>query len=303
MRLLEWLSFKRRRYLTKLNEQVALDYVAPKFENERGIVYCAGGTRYFTCAVLSLYALRKSGCVLPVEFWYLGDDEMTTGMKTLCDKFEIKHVDAFKICRGNGQSPDFLGQGSSRPFEIKPLAILYSEFKEVLYLYADIVPARNPTYLFDDARYKAKGAIFWPDFKHKHKEWLPPRSWKVFGLEYREELDFESDQILVDKEKCFKELNITLWVNINSGFYYNYFYGDKSSFHLVWRKCGREYCMNNAPPGWKWNAILQYDLDNNLLFQHLTNGKEFLEQGDLPPDFINHDMVREGYEVLKNNGL
>ena len=41
----------------------------------RGIVIPAGGQTYFTNAWVCLNMLRRSGCTLPVEFWYLGPSE------------------------------------------------------------------------------------------------------------------------------------------------------------------------------------------------------------------------------------
>ena len=47
----------------------------------RGIVICAGGTKYFTCAWVCASMLRRAGCELPIEFWYLGDYELNAEMR------------------------------------------------------------------------------------------------------------------------------------------------------------------------------------------------------------------------------
>lgn len=48
-------------------------------------------------------------------------------------------------------------------FESKPFAIQWSRFAEVLYLDADNVPGRDPTFLSDTPQYAQCGAISWPD--------------------------------------------------------------------------------------------------------------------------------------------
>ena len=42
----------------------------------RGIVICAGGVRYFLCSWVCINMLRRQGCELPIELWYLNSAEM-----------------------------------------------------------------------------------------------------------------------------------------------------------------------------------------------------------------------------------
>ena len=51
-----------------------------------------------------------------------------------------------------------------KSYRIKAAALLFSQFKEVLFLDADIVSVEDPTFLFELKEYKETGAIFWPDF-------------------------------------------------------------------------------------------------------------------------------------------
>src|SRR3979411_951574 len=58
-----------------------------------GIVIVAGGTRYFTCAWVCLAMLRRVlSCMLPIEVWYLGPDEMSPHMKKLLERFDVECV-------------------------------------------------------------------------------------------------------------------------------------------------------------------------------------------------------------------
>ena len=287
-------------YLARLNDLVRKTYNPPSFGLDKGIIYCAGGVEYFKCAFASAYALRKLGCNLPIQFWHIGDNEINAEMRQLCSNYNIECVNAVNVCKHNGLGINFFGQKAHKKFEIKPLSILFTNIRQVLFIDADNIPVKDPTYLYDDNRYKEHGSIFWPDFDNrdgKYLEWLPERSWKAFGMNHRKELDFETGQILVDKSKCYKELCITLWVNMHSKFFYNYMHGDKSSFHLVWRKCNKNYYINNKPPGWKWQCLLQYDPDNNLIFQHACHGKKQICDGNVPAEIVNHQLINEAAKV------
>src|SRR5206468_3920334 len=41
----------------------------------RGIVICGGGMKYFTNAWVCIKMLRRLGCRLPIQFWFLGRGE------------------------------------------------------------------------------------------------------------------------------------------------------------------------------------------------------------------------------------
>src|SRR5699024_4062660 len=41
---------------------------------DKGIVMCAGGIKYFTCCWVAIKILRNTGCPLPIESWYAGNE-------------------------------------------------------------------------------------------------------------------------------------------------------------------------------------------------------------------------------------
>jgi hypothetical protein len=263
----------------------------PKYKYEKGIVIGAGGAKYFGCGFACFYVLRKLGCQLPVEFWYLDEYEMDNKMKEVCDIFGIKYINAHKYCAKNNIDPRILNG-----WELKPLSTLHSDFKETLYLDADNIPARDPTYLFENEEYLKTGAIFWPDLPPgKRKEWLPEICWHNVGIEYRDEPDFETGQYLINKEKCYKELKLALWMNEHSDWFYKFVYGDKSTFHLAWRKCGSDYCIPKRAAGWRRPCILQYDPNGDLVFQHACQGKEVMFAGTGPNNQLNHALIKDAY--------
>lgn len=276
-----------------MDQLIEQTFTIPPHKYERGIVIGAGGAKYFGCAFACFYILRKLGCDLPIEFWYLDEYEMDNNMKELCNIFNIKYINAQKFCIENNISPRILNG-----WELKPFSTLYSNFKEVLYLDADNIPSKDPTYLFYLPQYQNLGSIFWPDLPpSRRKEWMPSIVWENVGLLYRDEPDFETGQYLINKEKCIRELNLTMWMNEHSDWFYKFVYGDKSTFHLAWRKCNTEYAIPSRKAGWRHPCILQYDLSGDLVFQHACQGKELMFSGTGPTNHFNHHLIKEAHDL------
>lgn len=292
-----WQSFPvvQAAHIKMLNELVAQTFTTPQYHSKRGIVIGAGGAKYFGCGFACFWTLRHLGCTLPVEFWILGEHEIDRNMLALAAAHNIKVVDGREVCRVRNLNPRILNG-----WELKPFAALHSDFEEILYLDADNIPVIDPTYLFDDPSYKQTGAIFWPDLPPQNrKEWLPEICWQNIGMPYQNSVDFESGQFLINKTKCYKELLVTMWMNEHSDWFYEFVYGDKSTYHLAWRKCGTEYAIPSRAAGWIWPAIQQYDMSNELVFQHVCRGKESIVSGDSLRSVINREAVYEAAGVRK----
>src|SRR5262249_38949496 len=136
--------------------------------------------------------LRRLGCALPITFAHLGPAEWDPRLTRLVRPLGVETLDLEEEAR---QDPMRILAG----WETKVFAILHAPYEEVLFLDADNVPARNPAFLFDDPHYKQAGAVFWPDLPpYDRAEWLPEAVWKNVGLGKRDEVDFESGQLLVD---------------------------------------------------------------------------------------------------------
>jgi len=229
----------------------------PDIYSGRGIVICAGGHAYFTSAWITIRQLRRLGCELPIQVWHLGPGELSDQMSELVRELGVECVDGFEVMKTNPIRR--LGG-----FELKPYAMMHCPFKEVLLLDADNLPLLNPEFLFDNSEYLATGAIFWPD----HCRLSPKRLiWNACGVEYRDEPEFESGQIVLNKQKCWRPHSLTMWYNEHSYFYYTHIHGDKDTYHMAFRKLDAPYAM--APPVYHFNHIFfQHDFEGNLLFQH-----------------------------------
>jgi FkbM family methyltransferase len=229
----------------------------------RGIVLCGGGVSYFTNAWVCVQMLRFHGCKLPVELWYLGRSELDGKMESLIAPLGVTCVNAH----------EFMGRHPMRNplgWELKSYALLHSRFREVSLLDADNVAVRNPEFLFDTPEFARTGAIFWPDYLRlgRHRA-----AWKMCGVSYRDEPEFESGQMVVDKHRCWKAVNLAYWYNDHSEFFYQYFHGDKETFHMAWRRLNQEYSMVphaiESLPG----TMCQHDFRGRRLFQHRNLAK------------------------------
>jgi len=215
--------------------------------------------------------LRKLRCGLPIELWHRGPREMTDAMRALVAPLKVTCVDAYQVAL---RHPVRRLDG----WELKPYAIAFSGFEEVLYLDADNMAVVNPEFLFSSEPYSKNGALFWPDRytgPGTGREWLTREAWEICRVPYRIEPELESGQMVIDKRPSWLPLQLTLHINSHSDFYYRYFYGDKDTFHLAWRRVGADYALAPSPPRNLGDSevIVQCGFDREVLFQHRNRDK------------------------------
>ena len=246
------------------------DYPDTRFKG-RGIVICGGGEKYLPSAWVCIHILRELNCVLPIELWQLFQGEVQPEVQRALAQINVRCVDASTVRQ---QHPArFIGG-----WELKPYAILHSRFEEVLYLDADNMPVLEPTFLFDAPQFARYGAVFWPDYGRL----APDRSiWRICGVEYRDEPEFESGQILLNKRRCWKALQLALHLNEHSDFYYHHVHGDKELFHMAWRMLQQEFAMPAHPICSLPSTMCQHDFDGRRLFQHRNRDKWKLNGANL----------------------
>lgn len=257
----------------------------------RGIVTCAGGLRYNTCAWVLIKLLRHFGCVLPIQAWYLGEEERFADWIELVRPLGVECIDAHEVRRRHPH-PRLHG------WELKPYAILHSPFQEVMFVDADNAPVRNPTYLFNEPQYKQTGAVLWPDPPHIRTAANSLR-WKVFGVEYRDEREAESGQLLIDKQHCWRPLQLCNWYNRNSDFFYKYVYGDKDTFRFAWHRCDQSFAMPPHDLQELSHTLCQRDFQGRKLFQHRFNAKWSMFENLRIPGFEQEELCLEFLEELR----
>ena len=224
----------------------------------RGIVICGGGHRYFPCAWVCVQMLRRFGCNLPIQLWHLGAHELDARMEQLMASLKVECVNAQELL---GDQPMRRIGG----WELKAYAIAHSPFREALFLDADNVPVMNPEYLFDCPQFNEMGAVFWPDYGRLSRS---RPIWRLCGVRYQNEPEFETGQMLIDKERHWEPLALALWYNAHSDFFYQWIHGDKETFHMAWRKLGRPYAMPPRPIEPLAFTMCQHDFEGRRVFQH-----------------------------------
>jgi hypothetical protein len=234
------------------------EYPAHRFAG-RGIITCAGGPRFLPCAWVLIHMLRRVGCTLPVQLWHLGPEEVDARARDLFAPLGVECVDALEVRR---RYPARILNG----WELKPYAIIHSAFEDIVFLDADNVPLRDPTFLLDSVEYRDTGAIFWPDV-----EPLGPAHpiFRILDLPFRDEPAFESGQIAICKRQHWRPLAVAMHMNEHSDFYYRHVHGDKETFHLAFRLLDAAYAMIATPVHrLRGGTFCQHDLAGQRLFQH-----------------------------------
>ena len=245
----------------------------------KGIVMCAGGIGYFTCCWVAIHMIRRSGCQLPIEVWYVGN-ELSEEIKTAITPLQVTCIDV----------NDYPGVPSPG-YSLKPFAIINSSFKEVLYLDADNVSVRNPEELFVSKEYQQTGAVFWPDFWKTTKE---NPIWAIIGSNDFDMKEQESGQVLINKEKCWSALNLCMFFNARHEVYHKLLLGDKDTFKFAWMACKTPFHMIQTDV-----AILGYEDEHmgefigTTMVQHNTRGEiSFLHR-----NLLKWDITKPGEYV------
>ncbi len=229
--------------------------------------------------------LRHLGCDLPAQLWHLDSEECCSAISKLFTRLNVETVDVSSFESNPALRPD-------GGWPLKPYAIVHSPFAEVLFLDADNVCIADPKYLFLSPQYLATGAVFWPDAERIG----PDRAiWRITGVSYRDEPEFETGQILVNKLRCWRPLQVTAYMNRHSSFYYRYIHGDKDTFHMAWRKLGAAYSMVGTPLARLEGVFCQHDFSGRRIFQHRHVAKwdrlEHIEGFTYEPECF--DLCRE----------
>lgn len=182
----------------------------------RGLVFSAGDNQA-PFLLTSIPAIRQLGCELPIEVMYLGDHDLGQDMR--------EQLEALPgvTTRNLGQMVDDKGWKLAG-WAGKPFAILFSSFKEAIFIDADSLFLQNPEILFEDEAYQQTGALFFKDrlmMPESKKRWLQevlprPVSNKAMGSRFwtgQSGHMQESGVVVVDKWRHFIALLLVTRMN------------------------------------------------------------------------------------------
>ena len=239
-------------------------YPAERFAG-KGIVIPAGGPDLFTNAYVLIHLLRAvHGCDLPIDVWHFGPAEMSPRMKHLLCELAVDTVDAEEILAAH---PATIRSG----WPLKPYALMWSRFDEVLMLDADQVPLRDPADLFACDGFRTTGALLWPDV---NDILAANPAWAACDLPARAMPAIESGQLMIDKRRHWAALQVALHLNEQADYFYEFLYGDKDTWLLALLLAGEPYALLPHRPFADVPFCLhQRDAEGNPLFQHRTGAK------------------------------
>lgn len=239
----------------------------------RGIVICAGGVRYFTCAWVLIWVLRRVHRVeLPIQLWHLGRGEMSEEMRLLLVEQGVEVVDAETVV---ARYPARLAGG----WPLKPYAVTHSRFREVLYLDADTVPLTDPQLAFAWTGYREHGLLLWPDAVDI-KATNPV--WARLGLDPCERASVDSGIVLIDKARAWDVLDLALAMNERSDALYKLIHGDKDTYLLAAMLLARPFgMMPHRPFQFDWDMV-QRDPAGDPFVHHRCGAKWFLQLPNRP---------------------
>ncbi|KAE8892941.1 hypothetical protein PF005_g19517 [Phytophthora fragariae] len=284
--------------------------VQPPTSYQRGIVFVVY-EKMLQSVYASVRSMRLMGCTLPVELWYKRSET------------DPSHPLLRELTGMYGAFMREINDPRATKFYTKTCAVFYSAFDQVLLLDADNFAVRDPTYLFDTPQFQEEGAIFWPDFWRPKKTIfnIQPTSfvWEVFHLEPVDMFEQESGQVLIDRTKHMKALNVLLYYAFNPSIFerLRLAWGDKDLFRFAWLKTGSSFHMIETPPGsaglklpdqniFCGVTMVQHDPQRGIVFLHRNQEKLSSENREKVwghiQDFRMDEVSLEDYDVRGANG-
>ena len=215
----------------------------------RGIIVVAGHQKSIKRLKVSLRVLLELGCTLPVEVHYY-DDEMDEATRqdllALYDQAKTRSTRLF--LNDLASSDQVLNSSYNRKYhvsyQLKTAAMTNSRFVESLLLDSDNILAIDPSELWLSRTYQEYGSVFWPDFPRTRPE---HPAWAITNTPCRrEEYEFESGQLIVDKRRFFYHLQLAAWWN-EQGYCNDLLLGDKDTFRFAWHALRTDF---GTPKKW-----------------------------------------------------
>lgn len=128
----------------------------------KGIVTTAAG-KYFPPLIVALRMLRRTGSMLPVEVFIESREEYEAEVcEGILPSLNARCVILSETIESAGLEVKI------KQYQLKPFAMLFSTFEEILLLDSDCFPVVKPEYLLSTEPYISKGLVTWPDYVRLH---------------------------------------------------------------------------------------------------------------------------------------
>ncbi|GMF24612.1 unnamed protein product [Phytophthora lilii] len=247
----------------------------------------------------SISVLRSYNCTLPIELWISQPEVVRSpSMRTTLDMFQQ---------RFSNVTVETIIDPTVAGFSTKIHAVQHSKFENVLFLDADNVPVRDPTFLFESREFREHGAIFWPDFWHPEKTIFNIQResllWELVDLPFVDMFEQESGQILINRKQAAVALEVLMFFAYHRPSHFERLvlaHGDKDLFRLAWMKTQTSFYMMPFPPASAGTergtykkqfcgmTMVQFDVNGNVLFLHRNAKKLDGKVDKLDPKYWTH---------------
>lgn len=267
----DWENVRKAHQIAAKAHLVAAAASKPTWSGGRGIVIAAGG-KYWPSAYVTVHMIRRVGCTLPIQCWYLGrlgerDEWYEASLAglgvTFHDADDVRRRVPWRILNG---------------FELKLFAVMNCPWREVLFLDADCYPVVDPTPLFEDPGYQQTGAIYWPDLPFTN-DWT---RWSFWGVApFGPPCGIETGQYVVNKDAAWLALSLASWYDQHSDWCYSAGgahgpggdYGDKGPHRIGWAQLRRPFQMFSHVPRWQDLSFVHVGPDQEPMFVHRCRNK------------------------------
>lgn len=243
------------------------------------------GDRYVSLAAHAIRVLRFWNCTLPIEVVHMGPTDLSAAAVEYFDSLantstlDLSHV------------LDNSRLGLER-WAIKPFAVLYSSFEQVLLMDADVVWLQEPMQLWQDRGFQQTGALFFTDRLMKksshqrpgrgdHASWLQsflPRPLSPALLaspmfQGRSDHHQESGVILINKTRGVDGLLAACMLNDPRvrGTVREMTFGEKETFWLGYEIARQAYSFHPGTVGSIGAAMHSAERGDYLICGHLAH--------------------------------
>ena len=227
----------------------------------------SGGRQYFINTYINIRVIREThGCRVPIEWFYPGPQSISPQVVSYMERTfaNLRMIDVYAVEDMQINDVPNVSPKLRKGYPLKAFAVLLSSFKEVLFIDADSFPVENPEVAFHFPQYVSSGALFWPDLCNYYT--IRPKAYDVLGMQRpphmlilgdsepfrwphehcgeNEPREFETGQFVVNKERVWMGLLMTVFINWHSGFFMNeLIHGDKSTLKLGFESTGTPYAL------------------------------------------------------------
>ncbi|KAG0675112.1 hypothetical protein C6P40_001894 [Pichia californica] len=272
--------------------------------NNKGIIYVSGKKYYWLTMISIKYIRDILKDKTPIEVFVpikSNDDQHCNKMTMVFSNVKCTY---FSDYLSHSQIKKLSG------YQYKSLALLLTNFNDVLYLDSDNIPISNINDMFENPNYLKSGFVSWADFWKRSTNY---KFYKMSGIEgvaspISSTPSAESGQILINKKSHLKTLLLAYYYNYyGPGYFYPLFSqgfpgeGDKETFYLAGRVTGegafmitgqktKSFGYINNKNSYVGQGILQFDPNNpsRYWFLHLNypklNVAEMLKNGYFSAD-------------------